>query len=204
MTQFFVLKYTSTVHEIDLHTSIYRRFSKKTPKINEKYEKIKPVVAWIALTEAMFHLKKSRNQPSNICLHYWESCNSLVLVTITQDFWTLKQTTWVAKRTAFFKTKSISTDHSIIVFRARLMHLMPIYISWYDNVADVSYRQNFTNISALFTHKSCYPVLHYCFAWNVWKHKLSLCLLLLNANSLSCSTSSLLMVHNPPTTSSNG
>jgi len=48
---------------------------------------------------------------------------------------------------------------------------MPIYIGGYDEVADVSY---WLYILAIFAHKSCYPVLHYCSAWNFPKPNLPL------------------------------
>jgi len=62
----------------------------------------------------------------------------------------------------------------------------PIYISWYDDVADVSYRQNSADIywKYLFT-----KVLRCCSAWSVRKPKLLLRLWpwLINAKALSCS-----------------
>jgi len=48
---------------------------------------------------------------------------------------------------------------------------MPIYIRRYDDVANVSYRQNSADI---YQQYLLIKVLHCCSAWKVWKPKLLL------------------------------
>ena len=61
-----------------------------------------------------------------------------------------------------------------------------IYIGWYDNITDVSYRRNSTDIHRRYL---LIKVLCCCSAWSVQKPKLLLRLwpCLINANALSCS-----------------